>query len=107
MPIIKIFIHVMIVLLTVGLTYVMTINVKFAKHKTQAISEMKYFFFLIFISGLNLFIAYSLFKEFNSPIPLNKTSLFLILIYSFVLFNSYVCLLFMKQNFLLKKIINL
>jgi hypothetical protein len=82
-----IFKDVSIVIVTIALTYYITIKVKFAKDEKQAIVHAKNFFLKVSMILMNIYIAYLLANELFSSAPLDRKSLFLILIYSFGLFH--------------------
>jgi ATP/ADP translocase len=83
-----IIIPVILVLLSAGLTYFITIKVKFAKDEKTAMTHARNFMFfvlVIFAIGLSI---YLLIKEYFSTSPFTKESLFSILLASFSLFYA-------------------
>lgn len=82
-----IFKDVLIVIVTIALTYFITIKVKFAKDEKQAMAHAKKFFLNLVVILFNIYIAYLLISELLSSAPLDRKSLFLILAYSFALFH--------------------
>jgi hypothetical protein len=86
---------VVIILLTIGLTYFITIKVKFAKHEKTAMNQMKIFIWGLVVLLGSLWMMSSLAKELFSQEPLTRQSLFPILMDSFVLFFVFIVAFFL------------
>ncbi len=98
---------VVVVLVTIGLTYFISIKVKFATSEKKAMSHAKSFILSAALLGFHLYVAWLLFKEFTSPDSLDKKSLFSILLYSFALFNSLLSWFFSRILKIIGRLINI
>lgn len=85
-----IFRDIVIVLLTIGCTYFMTIKVKFAKDEKQAKIHAISFVLDLCLVFSNAYVAYLLIEQYLLKSVLDRESLFRILFYSFVLFHTLV-----------------
>ena len=69
-----------IVLVTIVVTWFVTIKVKFAKDEKTAMRQAKRFLLTVGFLFLYGFIAYSLYSQFTAPEPLDRKALLSILI---------------------------
>ena len=95
--------NVILVLVSVGLTFYISIKVKFATDEKTAITCFKNFIIKLILIGLYLVIIYNLIEQFISPEPLTRKSLFIILLNSFALFYAFMNYYFKKIIYLIQK----
>jgi hypothetical protein len=85
-----ILINVIIVILVFGLTTYMNIKTKFAKNEKEAMRHAKTLALNLIIILSSGWMAYILFMTFLSALPLDRKSLFFILLNSFGLFYVFI-----------------
>jgi hypothetical protein len=96
-----------VAIISISLTAYINIKVKFATDEKTAFQEVRTLFLKALSFILNIWIAYSLFKEITSPEPTTRMAVLLIVFYSLVLFWVFIANLLRDLIKIIKDIIGI